>query len=317
MPNAPASSRYAAVLGALHGHLVGDAFGVPYEFLAPAQIPPVPEWRGRGSHDQPPGTWSDDGALMLCLAASLLERRGFDPADAGRRFVAWREHGYMAAGGLVFDIGGTTREAIANLKAGGEPLDAGPSEEGDNGNGSLMRILPLALWYHASPPDALVRVSHDASRLTHGHSRSQVCCAAYDFLAVELLRGTPKAKAIERAFEVLDDVYRRASPRLDAHLREIDIVREWKRRTGSGYVVDCFWSAWDSVESTDSFADAVRAALRLGDDTDTTACVAGGLAGVIYGLEGIPAKWRDGLRLEGEQRDLLGRFADAAPGARG
>jgi len=141
------------LLASIYGHLIGDALGVPYEFISPKKLPEEINWRGHGTHNQPLGTWSDDGALALCLLASLTEKASFDPPDVCHRFVQWYERGYMAAGGVFFDIGSTTRQAISRIKSGVPPLEAGPSSEDNNGNGSLMRILPLALWSCSLPTE--------------------------------------------------------------------------------------------------------------------------------------------------------------------
>lgn len=296
------------ILGAIYGHLVGDALGVPYEFLPAREIPEKVEWRGYGTHNQSPGTWSDDGAMMLCLLASLAEKGSFDPEDIGKRFVAWFDSGYMAAGGVVFDYGGATATAIGRLRKGINPLDAGPIDERSNGNGSLMRILPISLWTSRLPIDEQIDLTHKCSRITHGHIRSQVCCAVYSIITRMLLEGVAKVGVLEKAIEITRDAYedkRWGKPFLD----ELGLVEGYSSRTGSGYVVDCLLSSLDSLSSATDFVEAVKKAVRYGNDTDTTAAVTGGLAGLIYGLEGIPASWRKCLRLEDETRDIIDRFA--------
>ena len=168
------------IAGGLWGLLVGDALGVPYEFHAPEALPPradlemVPPAGFRRAHASvPPGTWSDDGAQALCLLASLLERRRFVPEDFARRLVAWRREGYMAVDGRVFDVGIQTDAVLAKLAAGVPPSEAAPRDERSNGNGSLMRVLPLALWHRGGDAE-LVRDAHAQSRVTHAHVRSEV-----------------------------------------------------------------------------------------------------------------------------------------------
>lgn len=284
--------------GGLLGLLVGDALGVPYEFHPPSAIPPSdqiefapPPGYRRAHSGTPPGTWSDDGALALALLASLLDRGALDPVDLGRRFVAWRDHGEYAVDGRVFDIGGATNTALSALTRGVPPLSAGSTEESALGNGSLMRALPLTLW--SKDPDAtLVADAMAQSRLTHGHLRAQVCCAVYCLWARRSLDGdaTPWQDAIAtlRALWPSSSPERRA---LEDHIRPDDPAPG----RGSGYVVDTLRSARWAVETTGSYEDAVRAAIRLGNDTDTTACVAGGVAGLRYGASGIPVRWRDAL----------------------
>jgi ADP-ribosylglycohydrolase len=284
--------------GGLLGLLVGDALGVPYEFHGPRDLPPPAEIDmdpPRGFHrahgGTPPGTWSDDGAQALALLASLLERERLDLPDFGARLVAWYDTGYLAVDGRVFDVGMQTRRAIARLRAGVPAEQAGPSGEYDNGNGSLMRVLPLALW-HDGPDAMLVADAHRQSLVTHGHLRSQVCCALYCLWARRMLQEDPDPWAA--AADALRRIYGRSSPEvaeLDGVIRPDDPAPG----QGSGYVVDCLRSArWAVAQG--SYEVAVKAAIGLGHDTDTTACVAGGIAGLRDGVEAIPQRWRAGLR---------------------
>ncbi|MFM2417159.1 MAG: hypothetical protein RL385_1882 [Pseudomonadota bacterium] len=167
--------------GALYGLLIGDALGVPYEFRAPEQLPPPdqldmdpPAGFPRAHSGVPVGTWSDDGAQALCLLASLLHAGRMDVEDFGRRMVNWYEHGYMAVDCEVFDIGVQTREALEAIRAGTSAYSAASRDEQANGNGALMRVLPLALWHRGSDHD-LVTDAHLSSLPTHGHPRSEVC----------------------------------------------------------------------------------------------------------------------------------------------
>jgi ADP-ribosylglycohydrolase len=284
--------------GAVWGHLVGDAVGVPYEFRPPASIGAV-RFGASGTHRQPPGTWSDDGALTLALLDSLLAV-GFDPDDQGRRFLAWRDWGaYTPDGDGCFDIGNATSEALRRLRGGVPAGEAGPSGEYDNGNGSLMRILPLALVGHTLPEAELIEQAHRSSRVTHGHAVAQAACALYVLLARELLladeSGVERGGALERARETLR-AYCLGSPGLEQHCRALDTIEAYPRRTGSGYVVDAFWSAWDALKDSASYHETIERSVRYGNDTDTTACIAGGLAGAWFGLDGIPADWLAGMR---------------------
>lgn len=298
--------RRERCLGALYGHLCGDAFGVPYEFLPPERIPAEPTWRGGGSHAQPAGTWSDDGALMLCTVESLLACDRLDPEDCGARFVRWWRHGHQAAGGVVFDIGTTTRAALARLERGVRALEAGPNGASDNGNGSLMRILPLALWTSRDEPAAIVATAQDGSRLTHGHAQSRLCCALHNLLVARLLDGVPPAEAWAAAVAEL------RSRTSGAEAEVLERILAEPRRSGGGWVVDCLHSARESAAGAADYVAAVTAAVRLGHDTDTTACVAGGLAGAVFGDAAIPAEWRAGLRLSADQRRMLEHLAARA-----
>lgn len=288
--NPPLEDRLA---GAVWGHLVGDALGVPYEF-GPAIPGNQVRFRGHGAHDQPPGTWSDDGALMLALLDSLLSR-GFDTTDQAKRALSWYRDGKYAAGRDMFDIGHTTREALDAFEAGVPAEEAGPIDEMSCGNGSLMRILPLALVHRRAETCALVDQAHRASKVTHGHERPQVACALYVLVARRLLRGVRRRGAMERARAELREVY--ASPGFGpAYVTALDHLESWPERKGRGRVWDSFWSAWDAFESADSYEEAVKRAVAYGNDTDTTAAIAGGLAGIHWGIGAVPAAWLKQMR---------------------
>lgn len=291
------------IRGAIWGLLVGDALGVPYEFREPSELPgsdmiemSPPDWFDRAHPGTPPGTWSDDGAQALCLLASLLEYGRFDPDDFAGRLLAWHKDGYMAVDGRVFDCGIQTGQALAALGAGASPLRAGPRGEYDNGNGALMRVLPLALWYEG--PDAdLIELAHQQSQITHGHVRSQVCCALYCLWARRIVIDEPFAW--DAAVGVLRGLYGDSVLRseLEDHVRPDDT----SDGQGSGYVVDTLRTVRFVMEEP-SFERVVREAIAHGRDTDTTACIAGGLAGARHGVAGIPARWLAALR----GRDLAG-----------
>lgn len=284
--------------GAIIGLLVGDALGVPYEFHGPDDIPPTaqiefapPPGYARAHRNVPPGTWSDDGAQALCLLASLLECGRFDADDFGQRLVRWQDKGYLAVDAHVFDIGITTSKALGAIKRGVPARDAGPSGQYDNGNGSLMRVLPLALW-HTGTDAHLVGDAHAQSRVTHGHPRSLACCALYCLWARRILQGSPSPW--QEAASTLRSIYQgdeTMTEELEQSVRPDDTTQG----TGSGYVVDSLRSArW--AMGKPSYEEAVKAAVALGSDTDTTACIVGGIAGLTWGVENIPIRWRAALR---------------------
>ncbi|HZS04745.1 MAG TPA: ADP-ribosylglycohydrolase family protein [Blastocatellia bacterium] len=299
------------VEGGLVGLLVGDALGVPYEFHHPADIPPLHEIEftpppdfHRAHIGVPPGTWSDDGAQALILLASLLDCGKLDAEDFGRGLVEWYNRGYMAVDGKVFDVGIQTARAINQMRGGVAALKAGGTDEQANGNGSLMRVLPLALWHRGTDAE-LVADAHTQSRVTHGHLRSQVCCALYCLWARRTLQEA--ADPWKDAVEALRQIYGGDSlefAELEFHVRPDDPPEG----QGSGYVVDCLRSARWVMQAGD-YEQVVKAAVSLGRDTDTTACVAGGMAGIRDGINGIPKRWRDALRgrdiLEPYLRELL------------
>lgn len=279
------------------GLLVGDALGVPYEFTPPDRLPPPsqiemqpPPGFNRAHPGVRPGTWSDDGAHALCLLESLLECGGLDLDDLGRRLVRWLHGGHMAVGGMVFDVGMQTATAINRLRMGVPAERAGPAGEGDNGNGSLMRVLPLALWHRGGDAE-LVGLAARQSLVTHGHPRSQVCCAMYCLWVRETVR------EVDGAWSRAEDVMRKVAPIARLPADEIDFVLNQLNRQmarGSGYVLDALWSARIAVESSGQYDEVVRRAICFGYDTDTTAAIAGGVAAVAPRAV-VPARWKTAL----------------------
>ena len=293
--------------GGLVGLLVGDALGVPYEFHKQYQIPPLAEIEfdpppgfSRSHSHVLPGTWSDDGAHALVLLASLLHCGKLDLDDLGRRLVNWYDYGYKAVDAEVFDVGVQTSAAISRLQHGTPAHEAGPKGEFDNGNGSLMRVLPLALW-HKGTVEELVADAHKQSLVTHGHLRSQVCCALYCVWARLTLKDFPAPWTT--AVTTLRRIYGHNTPEHD-ELEQSLPNDQTTPPTGSGYVVDCLRSARWATEAG-SYEQVVKAAISLGNDTDTTACVAGGIAGIRDGIDAIPQRWRTRLRGQELYRDEL------------
>jgi len=287
------------IKGGIIGLLVGDALGVPYEFHAREEIPALDEIEfeppagfRRAHAGVSPGTYSDDGAQALILLNSLLECNKFDAEHFAKGLVDWYDKGFMAVGDIVFDVGIQTANAIRELKRGTEPLLAGGADEYSNGNGSLMRVLPLALWHQGSDLE-LVADAFDQSSVTHGHLRSKICCALYCLWARRILQTAenPWENAVETfyGFFPAGTIERTEA---ETHISPHDRVFEVK---GSGYVVDSLRAALWAC-GNDSYEQTVKAAISLGEDTDTTACIAGGIAGLIHGYESIPERWRKNLR---------------------
>ena len=309
--------------GSLMGLLIGDALGVPYEFQEPEELPAAhlidyepPTGFARSHASVPPGTWSDDGAQALVLLDTLLKRGDVNLAHFSRGLVRWESEGFCAVDGKVFDIGSQTRRAITKLKAGGDPATCGPNGERDNGNGSLMRVLPLALWHRGSDAE-LAKAAARQSLPTHAHPRSLTACALYCLYVRAVLAG------VDRPWEVAASGMRAlALPDLfpENELALLLDPRNADRVAGTGYVVDTLWSARLTFEGSNGFEDCLRRAICLGRDTDTVAAVAGGLAGAHYGLRGIPERWRTGLRgsalLQPPLKQLLDlRQPSRSPGA--
>lgn len=309
----PVLDLRARLRGGLWGLLVGDALGVPYEFHAPEQLPEraalemVPPAGFQRSHSRvPPGTWSDDGAQALALLDALLTCGHLDVADLGSRLVDWYQRGRYAVDNLVFDCGIQTSAALQRIVQGEPAVTAGARHERANGNGALMRVLPLALW-HTGTDAELVRDAARQGRPTHGHRRSEICCALYCLWARRIVQGAadPWAEAVVSTRALCTE------PGDAAELAIID--PDQLGGSGSGYVVDSLRSAHTVVAGERSYEATVRAAIALGNDTDTTACIAGGIAGLIYGFEGIPARWTDMLRGGTILRPLEARLLDHLP----
>jgi ADP-ribosyl-[dinitrogen reductase] hydrolase len=291
-------NKLEKIEGGLIGLIVGDALGVPYEFHPAAEIPSEDEIEFEPPHSfrrahrgVPTGTYSDDSAQALILLNTLLECGKFDVEHFAKGLTNWYETGFMAVDGQVFDVGIQTSNAISELKKGVKPISAGGVDEYSNGNGSLMRVLPLVLWHRGSD-DELVEIAETQSCVTHAHLRSRICCALYCLWARNLLNET--GDEWNKAVEFLRNYYKNNADKI-AQL-EFDIRPNDEHKVGgSGYVVDSLFSA-KLVCEKESFEKTVKAAIKLGNDTDTTACIAGGIAGIKYGVDAIPIRWRENLR---------------------
>lgn len=297
----PVASKHSTseqIKDGMWGMLVGDACGVPYEFRRPQELPPFdrldmipPKGFFRSYAHVPLGTWSDDGAQALCLYASLMACGHYHPHDFAQRLLRWHDHGYMAVDNYVFDIGNQTSASIDRLKKGMPTSDSGLCGERNNGNGSLMRCLPLALL-HKGNDVALVIDAHRQSRLTHGHLRSQICCALYCLWARRELQG--HTSPWDSAVATLTRIYQ-ADPQCARELAEkVNPSRE-PVGNGSGYVVDSLQSARLACREP-SYERTIKRAISFGNDTDTTAAIAGGIAGIRHSRHCIPAAWRSALR---------------------
>ena len=300
------------IQGGLYGALVGDALGVPVEFSSreSRRSDPVIGMRAYGTWNQPAGTWSDDGALLLCTVESL-SMKSFDPQDMAERFLHWYDDGHWAAHGEVFDVGNATSAALGRLRLGVSALQAGGRRESDNGNGSLMRILPVSLASIHLDDQSLALRHEQASAVTHGHARSLMACSFHGFVVRALCAGKEKRAAVDEAR--MHFTRRYAASQEFHHFRvvtESDIGRIPEEQIQSGgYVIDTLVAALWCLLTTDTYEACVLRAVNLGGDTDTTACVAGGLAGVLHGLECVPAEWMKALPRQVELKQLVEHFS--------
>ncbi|MCL4554864.1 MAG: ADP-ribosylglycohydrolase family protein [Actinobacteria bacterium] len=282
-------SRYR---GCLLGLAVGDAVGTTVEFRARGTFAPVVDMVGGGPFGLEPGQWTDDTSMALCLAASLIERGGFDARDQMRRYLDWWHHGYMSSTGECFDIGNTVRAALARFERNGDPF-SGSDDPMTAGNGSLMRLAPIPLFFH---PDtaAVTHYSAESSRTTHAAPEAIECCMLLGSAICAALSGASKHAILEVGDIGLQQ------PRVVSIAGGEYLRKEQDEIRGSGYCVASLEAALWCFARTDSFGDAVLWAANLGDDADTTAAIVGQIAGAHYGEEGIPQHWRTRVALADE-----------------
>lgn len=282
----------------IFGHTTGDALGVPVEFTDRSERDndPVGEMRGFGTYPFPAGTWSDDTSMVIACMDSLLN--GIDYDDMMKKFCLWMNESKYTPSDQIFDIGVATRKSLMLYSSFGEPpLACGQRSEWDNGNGSLMRVAPLILYLYYSklkdkPLEDKIKIIQDVSSLTHGHERSFTGCGIYYFIMTELL-DNPCREAVYKGIEKAREFYAE-----NAEAKHFSRILEGKIESlprdeinSSGYVVSCLEAALWCLLNSESYAECVLKAVNLGDDTDTTAAVAGGLAGLLYGYDNIPEEW--------------------------
>ena len=297
------------------GHAVGDALGVPVEFCSREELAenPVTDMRGWGSYPVPEGCWSDDTSMSLAALDSLAKGK-VNYNEVMLNFVRWTTLNEYTPSGEMFDIGRTCLSAIRNYlhSDGADALKSGLDDEHSNGNGSLMRIHPFALflYYKGLNENKYIEVIHNASALTHAHERSKMACGIYTFILWELLNN-PCRGSIIRGLNQASEYYghykeypiydRMLMKRIGRIYRCREDIDDYKGVTcdeikSSGYVVDTLEAAIWCVLTTQDYKSCVLKAVNLGGDTDTVAAVAGGLAGALYGLESIPEEWLGKLK---------------------
>lgn len=309
-------SLLPAIRSALFGVAVGDALGVPVEFKSRNFLAgnPVKEMIGYGSHNQPPGTWSDDSSLTFCLAEALTAE--FDLNTAGKNFVRWFNESYWTARGEIFDVGNSTRNAVIRLASGVQPEIAGGTDGRSNGNGSLMRILPLLFYIREKPVSERFEITRKVSSITHGHIRSVVACFYYLEFARQILEGTDKSEICRNLREEFPRyvVEGGADPHelepFERLLKEDIALLPEERIFSDGYVIHTLEASVWCLLNTQNYSEAVLKAVNLGEDTDTTAAVTGGLAGLLYGIEAIPDEWLSQIARREDIEDLAERMAD-------
>ena len=292
---------FGELFGGVIGLCIADAIGVPVEFCSRKELErdPVTDMRGYGTYNQPPGTWSDDTSMTLCLLDSLAG--GLDYDDIMKKFLSWFNRGEYTPYGELFDIGIRTRKSIMNFAKGTPALQCGGASENDNGNGSLMRILPLAFYLKAhygenyADNDEAFSIIHNVSALTHAHKRSLIACGIY-LSVVECLFVADDIKSGVSAGLGKAKNYYGNNPDFAEELQHYGRIfadgfadLPQGEIKSSGYVVDTLEAALWCLLTTDSYRNCVLKAVNLGRDTDTVAAVAGGLAGLYY--KAIPDVW--------------------------
>jgi ADP-ribosyl-[dinitrogen reductase] hydrolase len=293
--------------GAMLGLAVGDAVGTTLEFKSPGSFEKIDDMVGGGPFRLKAGEWTDDTSMALCLAESLVETRGFDPIDQLERYTRWAEHGQLSSNGRVFDIGCTVRDALAKFAKTHKPY-CGSSDPMSAGNGSLMRLAPVPLFYVHKPLEAIER-SGESSRTTHGAQTAVDACRYFGGLMVGAILGVSKEEFLSDRYAPVHEYWR--TNRLVCEIDEI-AAGSFKQRKppeikGSGYVVKCLEAALWAFYSSHSFREGCLLAVNLGDDADTTGAVYGQLAGAYYREDGIPEDWRRKLAHVG----LIESLADA------
>jgi len=279
-------------LGSLLGLACGDAVGTAVEFSPRGSFPPVTGMTGGGPFALPPGYWTDDTSMALCLAASLLDMQGFDALDQMHRYRRWWREGYLSSTGRCFDIGGTVRQALLRFEASGEPF-AGSAESRSAGNGSLMRLAPVVLYYFGDP-GRVVDCAVASSRTTHAAPEALESCRLLALLLERALSGRPAADILAIDADSFSEPAVAALARGEYRIKARGDIR------GTGYCIAALEAALWCFERTATFEDAVLCAANLGDDADTTAAIVGQLAGAHYGGSAIPVAWRATLHADQE-----------------
>lgn len=290
----------------MYGLIVGDAMGVPVEFSTREERKnnPIKDMTGYGTYNQPEGTWSDDSSMVLATLTSIKDKGKIDYKDIMDRFHDWCMYGEYTPFGEVFDIGTATSRAVIKYSNGAEPLESGGKTEWDNGNGSLMRILPVCLYLFEQQKilnisdDEVIDMVHNCSALTHAHIRSKLACGIYYFLVRAVLgKGGELTERLQFGIDNAFEYYGKNNEIELGNYNRLILLSQFKNIPeelikSTGYVIYTLEAAIWCLINTSSYKEAVLKAVNLGDDTDTVAAVTGGLAGLYYTYDGIPESWR-------------------------
>jgi ADP-ribosylglycohydrolase len=317
-------SRYR---GCLLGLAAGDALGTTVEFTRPGGFTPLTDMVGGGPFHLRAGQWTDDTSMALCLADSLVARKGSDPKDQAERYLRWYREGHRSATGSCFDIGGTTRAALDRFEETGNPF-SGPSDPRSAGNGSLMRLAPVPMAFAASPPHDFLEAVAASSRVTHGAVEAVDACLYYGGLILGALLGETKERLLSPLYFPVPGMWTTLAER--GGWAPAPAVAEvgngsFRRKDppairGLGYVIPSMEAALWAFHRSSSFEEGALLAVNLGEDADTTGAIYGQLAGAFYGEEAIPERWRRVVHLGtgiGALAEALLEGAGLAPSGEG
>ena len=296
------------------GHAIGDALGVPVEFTSRNQLArhPIQDMEGYGTHNMPVGTWSDDTSMEIALMQSLIDCESFNYKDIMDNFCKWWKDDEFTATGRTFDIGGTCAKAISNYRMGMSPLECGEKSERSNGNGSLMRILPVAFVCHSNSIIGMARYDlvSKVSSLTHAHEISILGCFIYVNFVCHLLSGDENAVAYAKTQQ--EDYSMFSNSAREAYYRIISnniATYHEDEISSSGYVLSSLEASLWCLLNTNSYKEAVLKAVNLGSDTDTIGAITGSMAGICYGYKSLPCEWITKLQRSEYLLDLCTKFA--------
>lgn len=299
-------------LGCLLGLAVGDAVGTTLEFRSPGSFTPIEDMVGGGPFRLRPGEWTDDTSMALCLADSLLQKGAFDARDQMERYSHWEASGYMSSNGFCFDIGNTVQNALSLFRFHGEPF-AGSTDPATAGNGSLMRLAPVPMFYGNSAEQAILYAA-ESSRTTHGTRTCVDACRYFAGLIWAALHGVSKEALLSPFFSPVKEFLNRKPlcPEISEIAGGSFKTRKPPQIRGTGYVVRSLEAALWAFSHSEDYRSGCLLAANLGDDADTTAAVYGQLAGAHYGKTGIPASWLERLAQVSKIEELAGKLFGAA-----
>ncbi len=299
------SERVDRYHGCLLGLATGDAIGTTVEFSPPGTFPPITGMTGGGPFNLKPGEWTDDTSMALCLAESLISQEGFDPEDQMTRYLHWLHDGHLSSTGECFDIGNTTLQALQSFERSGDPY-SGSQDIWQAGNGSIMRLGPIPLFFASSPELGLIRAA-DSSRTTHGAITAIDACRYLTAIIIGAVNGATKGALLKSFYSPVEN-YWTTHPLCE----EVDAIAagSFKEKQppeirGSGYVIESLEAALWAFYHSNNFKDGCLLAVNLGDDADTTAAVYGQIAGAYYGKQNIPEEWLEQLSM----RPIIESFA--------